>query len=203
MNPPKQKMVTIVLDKQLMKKTKLLSLLVFLAILVSLPYAQMISHEFIIWDDPYYIYNNPMVSEGLSWLGVGWAFITGVTANWHPLTWISHMLDSSLFGPTPAAAHMVNILWYIGCVLLTFFLFLRFEASPQAAFFMAAFFGLHPLHVESVAWASERKDLLCAFFFLAATHFFFYHCFPNPWRLPGLSRLCFWITGLSSVLITN
>jgi tetratricopeptide (TPR) repeat protein len=129
----------------------------------------MYSHEFIIWDDPYYIYNNPIVSAGLSWIGVAWAFTSAITANWHPLTWISHMLDSSLFGPTPAAAHMVNMILYIGYVLLTFSLFLHFEASPKAAFFMAAFFGLHPLHVESVAWASERKDLLCAFFFLAAT----------------------------------
>ena len=159
----------------IMKKTKLWSLPVILAILISLPYAQMIAHGFIIWDDPYYIYNNPMVCAGLSWLGVGWAFITGVTANWHPLTWISHMLDSSLFGPTPAAAHMINMLWYIGCVLLSFFLFLRLEASPPAAFFMAAFFGLHPLHVESVAWASERKDLLCAFFFLSATLTYLYY----------------------------
>jgi tetratricopeptide (TPR) repeat protein len=127
------------------------------------------SHEFINWDDPFYIYNNPIVCAGLSWRGMGWAFITGTASNWHPLTWISHMLDSSLFGPTPQAAHFVNLLWYIGCVLLAFFLFLRFNASPRAAFFMAAFFGLHPLHVESVAWAAERKDLLCAFFFLAAT----------------------------------
>ena len=158
-------MVTNVLEK----KTKPWSWFIILAILISFPYAQMYSHEFIIWDDPYYIYNNPMVSSGLNWIGIVWAFTSGITANWHPLTWISHMLDSSLFGPTPAAAHMVNMILYIGCVLLAFSLFLHFEASVTAAFFMAAIFGLHPLHVESVAWASERKDLLCAFFFLAAT----------------------------------
>ncbi|MFA5323641.1 MAG: tetratricopeptide repeat protein [Smithella sp.] len=129
----------------------------------------MTSHEFINWDDPYYIYNNPIVCDGLSWLGIGWAFITATASNWHPLTWLSHMLDVSLFGPTPRTVHMVNLAWYIGCVLLAFFLFLRLNASTGAAFLMAAFFGLHPLHVESVAWAAERKDLLCAFFFLAAT----------------------------------
>lgn len=158
-----------VLEDQMMKKTKLMPWIALLAILILLPYLQMKAHEFINWDDPYYIYNNPIVSAGLSWLGIGWAFTTGVTANWHPLTWISHMLDASLLGPTPIASHMVNIFWYIGCVILTFFFFLRLGASSPAAFFMAAFFGLHPLHVESVAWASERKDLLCAFFFLAAT----------------------------------
>jgi hypothetical protein len=140
-----------------------------LALLILFPYGQMHTHEFINWDDPFYIYKNPVVSHGLSWQGIGWAFTTGTTANWHPLTWISHMLDSSLFGPVPAGAHLVNLGWYIGCVILTFFLFLRLGASPGAAFFMSAFFGLHPLHVESVAWASERKDLLCAFFFLSAT----------------------------------
>ena len=152
-----------------MKKKILWPLTFTLAILIVLPYAQMKSHEFINWDDSFYIYNNSVVSAGLSWLGVGWAFITDTASNWHPLTWISHMLDSSLFGPNPIAAHMISMLWYIGCVLLTFFLLLRLGVSLWAAFFMTAFFGLHPLHVESVAWASERKDLLCAFFFLAAT----------------------------------
>jgi tetratricopeptide (TPR) repeat protein len=141
--------------------------MIFLAVLIASPYVQMESHQFINWDDPYYVSNNPVVSAGLSLMGVGWAFITGTASNWHPLTWISHMLDSSLFGPNAKAAHMVNLLWYMGCVILAFFLFLRLEASTTAAFFMAAFFGLHPLHVESVAWAAERKDLLCAFFFLA------------------------------------
>ena len=166
-------MASYLLENQMMKKKKLMLWLAFLATLILLPYLQMRSHEFINWDDPYYIYNNPMVSQGLSWLGVGWALTTGVTANWHPLTWLSHMLDFSLFGPMPAAAHMVNLLWYIGCVILTFLFFLRIDASFEAAFLMTAFWGLHPLHVESVAWASERKDLLCAFFFLSATLSYF------------------------------
>jgi tetratricopeptide (TPR) repeat protein len=166
MNLSKQDNSTTILE---IKKITLWPWLIILTIITALPYAQMESHEFINWDDPFYIYNNLMVSSGLSWMGIGWAFITGTASNWHPLTWISHMLDSSLFGPTPQAAHFVNLFWYIGCVLLAFFLFLRFKASPSSAFLMAAFFGLHPLHVESVAWAAERKDLLCAFFFLAAT----------------------------------
>ena len=150
------------------KKTYIWLWSAFLACLILLPYLQMHSHDFIIWDDSFYIYDNPMVTQGLNLLGVGWAFITFATANWHPLTWISHMLDSSIFGPTPFAAHLMNSLWYAGCILLSFFLFLQLGASFPAAFLMAAFFGLHPLHVESVAWASERKDLLCAFFFLSA-----------------------------------
>jgi len=128
----------------------------------------MLFHEFINWDDPFYISDNSIVSSGLSWPGVGWAFITSTASNWHPLTWISHMLDASLFGATASAAHMVNLVWYMGCAMLAFFLFLKLEASVPAAFFNGSFFSLHPLHVESVAWAAERKDLLCAFFFLSA-----------------------------------
>jgi len=169
MNSSKQKSSAALLDGKKHKKTKLWPWMVILVILIVLPYAQMRSHEFINWDDHIYIYNNSIVSAGLSWIGVGWAFISYTASNWHPLTWISHMLDSSLFGPTPGATHLINMFWYIGCVLLAFLLFLRLDVSPKTAFFMAAFFGLHPLHVESVAWASERKDLLCAFFFLAAT----------------------------------
>ncbi len=193
MNPSKQKSSAFVSDDPPTRKLKLWPWLVILAIVIILPYAQIKSHEFINWDDHIYIYNNSMVSAGLNWLGVGWAFITGTASNWHPLTWISHMLDSSLFGPTPKAAHLVNIFWYIGCVLLAFLLFIRLDASPTAAFFMAAFFGLHPLHVESVAWASERKDLLCAFFFLAATIAYLdYACKPK--------RSCYILTTFLFVL---
>lgn len=171
--------------------------MLILAILIAAPYAQIKSHEFINWDDPFYIYNNSMVSAGLSWLGVGWAFVSGTASNWHPLTWISHMLDSSFFGPSAAAAHFVNLFWYIGCVLLAFLLFTRLGASPAAAFFMAAFFGLHPLHVESVAWASERKDLLCAFFFLAATLMYLRYARKNNLSLYLLTTALFILSLLS------
>ncbi|MGB5217336.1 MAG: tetratricopeptide repeat protein [Smithella sp.] len=176
-------MVSQLLQQQTTNSKKLLLWSVLLAILTALPYLQMHSHQFINWDDPFYIYHNPMVSQGLSWQGLGWAFTTGMTANWHPLTWISHMLDASLFGPTPAAAHLVNLVWYAGCVILIFFLFFRLGASLEAAFFMTAFWGLHPLHVESVAWASERKDLLCAFFFLAATLAYLQYARKNNFSL--------------------
>jgi tetratricopeptide (TPR) repeat protein len=143
--------------------------LALLGLLVMTPYLQVATHEFINWDDPVYIFNNQVVASGLTWSGASWAFITGHAANWHPLTWLSHMLDTSLFGPTSRGAHLVNVTWHILNSILVYILFQRLGASLVASFFMAAFFGLHPLHVESVAWASERKDLLCAFFFLAAT----------------------------------
>jgi protein O-mannosyl-transferase len=197
MNPSDKIMPANELERQQEKKTNLWPWLVILTILILMPYAQMKSHDFINWDDPFYIYNNSMVRAGLSWMGIGWAFITGTASNWHPLTWISHMLDSSLFGPSPVAAHMVNMLWYIGCVLLSFFLFLHLGASLKAAFFMTAFFGLHPLHVESVAWASERKDLLCAFFFLAATLSYLHYAREKKMALYFLTTTLFVLSLLS------
>lgn len=140
-----------------------------LAAMVVLVYGRVGENDFILWDDPYYFYENPMVVKGLSWLGVGWAFVTFTASNWHPLTWLSHMLDATLFGLSPQAVHGMNLFWHVACVLLVFVFFRRLGASSLAAFLMAAFWGMHPLRVESVAWAAERKDLLCAFFFLAAT----------------------------------
>lgn len=156
------------MENKIKNKSAIWPWLLILIILTFVPYVQMLSHEFINWDDPFYISDNSLVSAGLSWLGIGWAFITNTASNWHPLTWISHMLDATLFGSSATASHMVNLFWYIGCAILAFFLFLNLGISVTVAFFMAAFFALHPLHVESVAWAAERKDLLCAFFFLSA-----------------------------------
>lgn len=197
MNPSKPKSPASLFNGRLAENKRPWPWLVILAILIILPYAQMKSHTFINWDDPYYIYNNPVVSAGLSWSGITWAFTTGITANWHPLTWISHMLDVSLWGPTPAAAHMINMLWYLGCVISTFFLFLRLGASSEAAFFMAAFFGVHPLHVESVAWASERKDLLCAFFFLSSTLLYLGYAREKKMSLYFLTTFTFVLSLLS------
>lgn len=157
------------MENKIANRSALWPWLIILIALTFAPYAQMASHEFINWDDPFYVSDNSIVSTGLSWVGVGWALVTNTASNWHPLTWLSHMLDASLFGASAKVVHMVNLFWYAGCVILVFFLFLRLELSVPASFLMTAFFALHPLHVESVAWAAERKDLLCAFFFLSAT----------------------------------
>jgi tetratricopeptide (TPR) repeat protein len=143
--------------------------LVLLGLLVMVPYLQVMNHAFINWDDPHYIFTNRVVTSGLTWTGVSWAFTTNYAANWHPLTWMSHLLDSTLFGASPRGVHLVNVAWHTLNSLLVCVLFRRLGVSIPASFFMAAFFGLHPLHVESVAWAAERKDLLCAFFFLGST----------------------------------
>jgi tetratricopeptide (TPR) repeat protein len=119
-----------------------------------------------VYDDLDYVVNNPIVQKGLSWAGVRWAFTTSHSAAWHPLTWLSLMLDCQLFGLDPGAQHVVNVLFHsVNAVLLLLLLFrLTGELWPGA--FAAALFAWHPLRVESVAWIVERKDVLSAFFAL-------------------------------------
>jgi protein O-mannosyl-transferase len=147
------------------------NLLGILAALIALNvfiYIQMQSHDFTRWDDPNYVSQNFEVSHGLTWEGVRWAFTTGQEANWHPLTWLSHMLDVQLFGMAPGAHHLINLLFHIANTLLLFWILFRMTTAIGRSAFVAGLFAAHPLHVESVAWLAERKDVLCAFFLLLA-----------------------------------
>jgi protein O-mannosyl-transferase len=127
-------------------------------------YAQVIGHKFISLDDPTYIQENSMVNHGLTRPGFAWAFTTFHVANWHPLTWISHMIDCQLFGMNAGAHLLVNALIHAANTLLVFWFLLRTTHARWPSALVAALFALHPLHVESVAWASERKDTLSTFF---------------------------------------
>jgi len=130
-------------------------------------YAPVLQFGFVNFDDPGYVSANPHLRGGLDRDGVVWAFTTGRTANWIPLTWLSYLLDVSLFGASPAGHHAVNVLLHVANVLLVFGVLRRLGARPGTSFVVAAVFALHPLRVESVAWISERKDVLCAFFGLS------------------------------------
>jgi protein O-mannosyl-transferase len=127
-------------------------------------YAQVIGHQFITLDDPTYIQENSMVNRGVTRAGLAWAFTTFHAANWHPLTWIAHMIDSQLFGMNAGGHLLVNALIHVANTLLVFWFLLRTTHTRWPSALVAALFALHPLHVESVAWASERKDTLSAFF---------------------------------------
>ncbi|MGB7746620.1 MAG: tetratricopeptide repeat protein [Verrucomicrobiia bacterium] len=151
-----------------------------LLVLVTLGvYWPVVHCGFLSLDDPYYYATNPHVLSGLKGTNVVWAFTTGDVSNWHPLTWLSLMLDAQLFGPGPAGPHFTNLLFHLANTLLLFLLLRRLmsfrpgenikvPATPAAATrrsaLIAALFALHPLHVESVAWVAERKDVLSAFF---------------------------------------
>jgi Flp pilus assembly protein TadD len=127
-------------------------------------YAQVIGHQFISLDDDLYIKENSMVNRGVTPAGIAWAFTTFYAANWHPLTWIAHMIDSQLFGMNAGGHLLVNALIHAANTLLVFWLLLRTTHARWPSALIAALFSLHPLHVESVAWAAERKDTLATFF---------------------------------------
>jgi len=141
-----------------------LLILLGLAVVTLAVYAQVIGHQFITLDDPTYIQENPMVNRGVNGAGLAWAFTTFYATNWHPLTWISHMIDCQLFGMNPGRHLLVNALIHVANTLLVFWFLLRTTHARWPSALVAALFALHPLHVESVAWASERKDTLSTFF---------------------------------------
>ncbi|PKN29551.1 MAG: hypothetical protein CVU64_07660 [Deltaproteobacteria bacterium HGW-Deltaproteobacteria-21] len=129
-------------------------------------YWPVLHHDFIIWDDYDYIVNNPFVSSGLSVKNAVLAFTSSHSSNWHPLTWISHMLDVELYGVNPGLHHWNNVLLHSANTALLFFLLYNMTGAIWRSAFICAFFSLHPLHVESVAWVSERKDVLSTFFWM-------------------------------------
>jgi len=131
-------------------------------------YWPSINFDFINYDDPDYVINNPMVQQGLNLHGVFWALRAVYSNNWHPITWMSHMLDVTAFGQLPRGPHAINILLHTLNTVLVFLWLSRLTGKRWRSAFVAALFAAHPLHVESVAWISERKDLLCAFFGLLA-----------------------------------
>ena len=137
-----------------------------IAVLSLVAYAPVSGFEFLTWDDDDYVYENEHVAAGLSAASVRWAFASFHSANWHPLTWLSHILDCELFGLEAGAHHLVNsALHALNAVLLCAVLLAATRALWPSAF-VAALFAVHPLRVQSVAWLSERKDLLAGLFFL-------------------------------------
>ena len=129
-------------------------------------YAAVRHFELVNWDDSTYITENPTVLGGLNWKSAWWALTTGHSPYWHPVTWLSHLIDVSLFGTDAGAYHVTNLLIHIANTLLVFTLFRRMTGATGRSAFVAALFAVHPLHVESVAWIAERKDVLSTLFLL-------------------------------------
>ncbi|HVV71800.1 MAG TPA: tetratricopeptide repeat protein [Verrucomicrobiae bacterium] len=138
---------------------------VLLALITLAGYSTLLRNGFVKIDDGFYILHNPHVTGGLTWANLGWAFRSGYQGNWHPLTWLSHMVDVQVFGLRPSGHHLTSLLFHTANVLLLWRLLQLLTRASWASFVVAGLFALHPLHVESVAWAAERKDVLCTFFF--------------------------------------
>lgn len=141
-----------------------------LVVATAVAYSRIVGLGYTTFDDPDYVTKNHHVSSGLNLRGVLWAFTTGYAANWHPLTWLSHMLDVQVFGKNPLGPHIINLTLHIVNSLLLFWLLVRTTGKNWHSGLAAAFFALHPAHVESVAWIAERKDVLSALFWMLTCH---------------------------------
>ena len=127
-------------------------------------YWQARHFDFVNFDDPEYLAGNPHVRAGITWAGLKWAFLSTTAANWFPLTWISHMTAYQLFGLNSGWHHMINVLFHAFAAVFLLSALRRMTGTLWPSAFVALVFALHPLHVESVAWVAERKDVLCGFF---------------------------------------
>lgn len=184
-------------------RSRIILLVISLAVLSIIPYYQVINHGFVNFDDYEYVVENPHVNRGLSIEGIKWAFTAVHSCNWHPMTWLSHMLDCELYGLNPSGHHLTNLIFHVINALLLFLLLLFITGSVWKSAFVAALFAIHPLHVESVAWISERKDVLSTFFgILALWAYVYYAIRPNIKRY--LAIIFFFVLGLMSkpMLIT-
>jgi len=154
-----------------------------IAVLIAVAYAQVRQFDFVYLDDPVYVVNNEWVRKGLSLSGVKWSLTALAAGNWHPLTWISHMVDIQLFGLDAGRHHVTSVVIHAINSILLFVVLSRMTARPWLSGMVAALFAIHPLHVESVAWISERKDVLSAFFWILTLNAYVSYCRkPNPAR---------------------
>ncbi len=138
----------------------------FLASAIWVVFGQTLHYDFVNYDDYQYVYENPVVQKGLTWEGFRWALTYGNIGHWHPLTWLSHMLDCQLYGLQAGGHHLTNILLHGAATILLFLVLRRMTGFLWRSAFVAAVFAIHPLRAESVAWVAERKDVLSAFFFM-------------------------------------
>ena len=154
-----------------------------LAVLTWAVFGQTLRHDFVNYDDPRYVYQNTRITSGLNIAGIAWAFTHIHSENWHPLTTITHMLDSSLYGLKAGGHHFTNVLLHTVAVVLLFLLLQQMTGALWKSAFVAAVFAIHPLHVESVAWVAERKDVLSGvFFMLTLLAYVHYARAPSTWR---------------------
>src|SRR5256886_1909174 len=152
--------------KQALSRSPAVLVYLLLAAITWLVFGQTVRHDFVNFDDHVYVYDNPLVTKGLTINGIVGAFTRAHARNWHPLTTISHMLDCQLYGLNAGGHHFTNLALHTVAVLLLFRVLRVMTGALWPSAFVAALFAIHPLHVESVAWVSERKDMLSAVFFM-------------------------------------
>jgi tetratricopeptide (TPR) repeat protein len=177
-------------DNVFIRRHELLACLFLTAVTLAV-FWQVQTHDFLSYDDPLYVTDNRQVQAGLTISGVAWAFTTGHASNWHPVTWLSHMLDCELFGVSSGPHHLTNVLFHVANTIIVFIVLIRMTGAFWRSAVVGALFSLHPLHVESVAWIAERKDVLSTFFwFLTMGAYLLYVKKPTVVRY-GIMTLLF------------
>jgi tetratricopeptide (TPR) repeat protein len=164
-----------------MKKKYVYLIVIFLIVASFIVYGRILGNGFINYDDIQYITENNHIKSGINWESIKWALSSVELYYWQPLTWLSHMLDWSLFKGNAGGHHLISLLLHIGSVLLLFFFLNKTTKNLWPSAFAAALFALHPLRVESVAWAAERKDVLSMFFGLASIYA--YACYAEDYKI--------------------
>jgi tetratricopeptide (TPR) repeat protein len=180
-----------------------------LAVAVSAAYWPALDCDFVQLDDSDYVTSNQNIQNGLDWPVVVWAFRTGYAANWHPVTWLSHALDVQLFGLNPGGHHATSIAFHLANSILLFLLLKRMTGAHWRSAAVAGLFAVHPLHVESVAWVAERKDVLSTFFWLLTVAAYARYAQrgkgggANAKMFYGLALLCFALGLMSKPMVVT
>lgn len=170
------------------RRPELLVSLILVLVTVAL-YWPVRHYDFVEYDDPDYVFENPTVCSGISWNNLAWAVVDAHAWNWHPVTWISHMLDCQLFGVQPGAHHGINVLLHAASSAILFLVLRGMTGAFWRSAIVAALFAWHPLRVESVAWIAERKDVLSGLFFMLTIWSYTKYAFSKmegKWPTPGI-----------------
>jgi len=185
------------------RRLTVLGICIFLAAAVWLVFGQTLHFGFTNYDDNLYVYDNPLIVHGLSWRGLGWIFTHSVSFNWHPLTMLSLMLDGQCYGLKAGGYHLTNVLLHTASVVLLFLALRDLTGALWRSAFVAAVFAVHPLHVESVAWVAERKDVLSGVFFMLTLWAYLYYVRQPSWRRYLLVLLAFALGLLSKPMLVT
>jgi len=183
-------------------KTVKIIICIFLVLATATIYSQVQDHEFVSFDDPIYI-QNPNVKAGFTSESVKWAFTTMNSEDWHPMTWLSHMLDYQLYGLHPKGHYLTNLFLHISSVLILFIVLLRMTGALWQSGFVAAMFALHPLNVESVAWIAERKNVLSTLFWLLTMWAYIHYAEKPTVKRYGLVFLFFTLGLMSKPMLVT
>lgn len=184
------------------KNQRALIVLCLIAVCIA-AFGRIAGNGLIYFDDNIYVTENPFIQSGFSLQSIAWAFTTTYFTYWHPVTWLSHMLDWRLFGANLSGHHLVSLLVHIGAVIFFFLFLCKTTKNIRAAAFAAALFAVHPLRVESVAWAAERKDVLCLFFGMASLYAYAFYAEDPKLSRYVLSFILFVLSLMSKPLLVT